>query len=278
VNTHLYPAPEAFGAVIRAVYLADPVSFTMELTALREQDWPRGQILLSVDNGDGVVGAAVEGRGGALLVSGIPPELADVVASALSANATVLTGVRGIRLAAEAFAHKWSEATRAHVAVEREEALYLVDELTPPVGVPGRCRPHDDGDTEILVEWLGEFVAEAFGQASGEVVDRALLRRVDASDDRILLWTVDGEPVSMARLHAPAAGVSRIGPVYTPPEHRGHGYAAAVTSDGVVRAREGGAHSVVLFADLANPLSNRVYRRIGFRAVSEHLHYGVSSP
>lgn len=59
--------------------------------------------------------------------------------------------------------------------------------------------------------------------------------------------------------------------VYTPPEHRGHGYAAAVTAEVSRAAREAGAQEVLLFTDLANPTSNGVYRRIGYRPVSDRL-------
>ena len=47
-------------------------------------------------------------------------------------------------------------------------------------------------------------------------------------------------------LRAPAAGVSRIGPVFTPRSSRGR-------------------------ADLANPTSNAIYRRIGFEPVVDQV-------
>jgi len=53
--------------------------------------------------------------------------------------------------------------------------------------------------------------------------------------------------------------MSRIGPVYTPPEHRGHGYAAAVTAAAARGALERGARQVLLYTDLANPTTNRLY-------------------
>jgi predicted GNAT family acetyltransferase len=62
--------------------------------------------------------------------------------------------------------------------------------------------------------------------------------------------------------------VPRIGPVYTPAEHRGHGYAAALTAAVAEDALAKGAVAVTLFADAANPTSNNVYRRIGFREVA----------
>ena len=78
-------------------------------------------------------------------------------------------------------------------------------------------------------------------------------------------------------LRAPAAAVSRIGPVFTPRSSRGHGYGSAVTAAAANLARLGGVDDVVLFADLANPTSNAIYQRIGFAAVSGSVRVEFSS-
>jgi predicted GNAT family acetyltransferase len=83
------------------------------------------------------------------------------------------------------------------------------------------------------------------------------------------LWTVDGRPVSQATARGPIVGMARIGPVYTPPELRGHGYAAAATAAAAQWAIDAGATRVLLFTDLANPTSNRLYPRIGFVPVDD---------
>jgi predicted GNAT family acetyltransferase len=84
------------------------------------------------------------------------------------------------------------------------------------------------------------------------------------------LWADEsGAPVALAG-HTPiVAGMSRIGPVYTPPELRGHGYAAGATIAATRAAQAQGAGEVLLFTDLANPVSNRLYQRIGYRPVSD---------
>jgi predicted GNAT family acetyltransferase len=75
----------------------------------------------------------------------------------------------------------------------------------------------------------------------------------------------------MAGISLQIAGSARVAPVYTPPEHRGRGYAAAVTAEVSAAARRAGADEVLLFTDLANPTSNGVYTRIGYRPVSDRL-------
>ena len=75
----------------------------------------------------------------------------------------------------------------------------------------------------------------------------------------------------------PVAGVSRVGPVYTPPEHRRRGYGAAATAAVSRWAYGAGVDHVVLTADLANPTANSVYQGIGFRYVSDWSEYKWSA-
>ena len=58
-----------------------------------------------------------------------------------------------------------------------------------------------------------------------------------------------------------------IGPVYTPPEHRGRGYASGVVAHASGLALASGAPGCTLFTDLSNPISNRIYERLGYQRV-----------
>ena len=97
---------------------------------------------------------------------------------------------------------------------------------------------------------------------------------VDRRMGRLRLWEVDGEArsreaVSMAGSTRPSSGMVRVDAVYTPPRRRRHGYAAAVTAAVTRAALDAGASDVVLFTDLANPTSNAVYTRLGYRPVED---------
>lgn len=78
-------------------------------------------------------------------------------------------------------------------------------------------------------------------------------------------------PVSLAGVTRQVVGMIRVGPVYTPPGFRGHGYASAVTAAASQRAREAGAKEVLLYTDLANPTSNSIYQQIGYRPVEDRV-------
>ena len=63
--------------------------------------------------------------------------------------------------------------------------------------------------------------------------------------------------------------MSRIASVWTPPEHRGRGFGSAATAAASRWALDAGAEHVVLFTDLANPVSNSIYPKIGYRPVHD---------
>ena len=70
----------------------------------------------------------------------------------------------------------------------------------------------------------------------------------------------------------------RILIVYTPPEHRGRGYGGAATTVVTRQALDAGRiGDVVLFTDLANPTSNALYQRLGYRPVEDRVVVEFSS-
>jgi uncharacterized protein len=78
--------------------------------------------------------------------------------------------------------------------------------------------------------------------------------------------------VSMAAHTTALEGVVRIAAVYTPPELRKRGYAGACVGRLSAQLRDKG-YQCMLYTDLGNPISNSIYRRLGYEAVSEILRY-----
>ncbi|GGH86363.1 GNAT family N-acetyltransferase [Saccharibacillus endophyticus] len=68
----------------------------------------------------------------------------------------------------------------------------------------------------------------------------------------------------MANMAPASPRYRRINEVYTPREFRKKGYASALVSDICLRLNAEGI-TPVLYADCANPDSNGVYRKIGFK-------------
>jgi predicted GNAT family acetyltransferase len=148
------------------------------------------------------------------------------------------------------------------------QRLFRCDELTRPPAVAGAPRLATHGDTDVVVRWYDEFAAEVAGLRadSAEVVRRDL----DGAGGIWVWQNAAGDLVSMARAQPAAGGVARIGPVYTPPGERGRGFGAAVTAAATQAVLAYGVLPV-LFTDLANPVSNRIYTRLGYRPVADYL-------
>jgi predicted GNAT family acetyltransferase len=87
----------------------------------------------------------------------------------------------------------------------------------------------------------------------------------------IFVWVDGGVPVSMASLQGATRHGIRVSFVYTPPELRRRGYAAACVAAVSERALASGRRFCTLYSDLANPTSNSIYQRIGYRRIGESV-------
>jgi GNAT superfamily N-acetyltransferase len=204
-----------------------------------------------------------------LLLTAVPAVVAAGLAAALAGRP--LTGVNGHVEAAEAFAAAWRAATPGgRAAAERRLRLYRLGELAWPDPAPdGAPRVAADSDASLLTRWFTAFADEVHDTDPGE--GQAAAVRDKLSHGGVLLWEAGGRPVAVAGVSRQVAETLRVGPVYTPPELRGRGYASAVTAEAGRRAREAGAEEVLLYTDLANPTSNSIYQRIGYRAVEDRV-------
>jgi len=173
------------------------------------------------------------------------------------------------------FGAAWAHATGGSATGAERSRLFRLERLAhPQPAPPGAARVAGHGDRELLIEWL-----VAFGQGAGTVADNAA-RTVDdrLSHNGLTLWEAGGSPVAMAGNTREVAGVVRIGPVYTLPAHRQRGYGGAVTAAASQAALDAGASAVVLFTDLANPTSNALYRRLGYRPVCDRVLLELAGP
>lgn len=263
---------ESFARAARPLYEADPLRHTVALTVLETIVRTGGapEFGVTLHAATGTAAALVCGDGRSPQVSGVPPAHAPAVVDALEPDATTgeprLTGAMGPTPEAEAFAAAWVARTGGDVRVEGRMWLFALAELIPPTGVRGRARLADPiDDLAAMTRMEGAFTEEERGGLSSlrpprEVVERRL--RVGKGE---LLWEIGGEVVSQASVSPHVAGMCRIGPVYTEPAHRGHGYAAGVTAAASRWALDRGARWVLLATDAANPVTNRLYPRLGYR-------------
>lgn len=205
-----------------------------------------------------------------LILTPFSREDAFPLAARLARLGRPLSGVSADSDTAAAFAEAWQRHVGAISMLRDRIRLYRLDTLTAPQPSPeGRGRAAGEQDHERVRLWYRDFAADI-----GRAPSWADTRYADRS---VTLWeTPDGTPVSMAAMTSKVAGQVRVDPVYTPAHLRGRGYAGAVTAEASRAALAAGATEVVLFADLANPTSNRLYQRVGYVPVTDFAAYEFS--
>jgi RimJ/RimL family protein N-acetyltransferase len=137
----------------------------------------------------------------------------------------------------------------------------------PPRPAAGRLRAPAPPERELLLAWGRGFAVDAEATLDPAAATAMVARLID--DGRAWVWDRDGVPVSLVGHTAMVAGVPRIGPVYTPPEDRARGYASSAVYAVGRRLLDAGARRIVLFTDLANPTSNRIYPELGYRRIGD---------
>ncbi|MGQ4433088.1 MULTISPECIES: GNAT family N-acetyltransferase [unclassified Streptomyces] len=257
-----------------------PALHTVHLTvteALRSRGlriYGEGDPVFGVLERDGEVRAAFfRTPPGRLMLTPLGAGEAAGLAAQLAVRGDELPGVMAELDTASEFAEEWGRRTGSTHRLHARQRLYRLGELTPPrSSPPGRARIATAHDREQLTRWYVEFT-EALGESSpsqdpGEWADSRI------AYGGITLWeTPDGTPVSMAGITPKVAGQVRVAPVYTPADLRGRGYAGAVTAEVSGMARAANAEEVLLFTDLANPTSNALYQRLGYRPVEDFAGY-----
>jgi hypothetical protein len=157
------------------------------------------------------------------------------------------------------------------------QRIYRLSELRPVTGVSGRPRAATEKDRSLLIDWVRAFRDEVLPEdAKAPPPEATVDARLGHGAGAFMLWE-DGEPVSLAGWGGETPNGVRVGPVYTPPEHRRRGYASAVTAAVSAERLGAGRSFCFLYTDLANPTSNRIYTNIGYEPVCDSIDYSFAA-
>ena len=226
-----------------------------------------------VDDAGELRGVAIRTPPHDLLVGALIREAAEAIADGL-ADADV-PGVRGPTDGARAFVAAWRARRGVDATSLDAQRMYRLDAVTAPVGVPGRLRAAAEDDVALVARWAHAFSVEA-GQPRPPVKQDIEDARRWIAAGGAWLWEIDGAPVSIACDRPRVAGVPRVSLVYTPPEQRRRGYAGACVAALSQLVLDRGAAACMLYTDLANPTSNSVYQKIGYRPFADAEHWAFT--
>ena len=205
------------------------------------------------------------------LITKVNRRVARMIVQEIHGSGIALPGVLGDAGSAASFAAEWAEVTKVPVLVTRTSRLYEVRRVREPRMPEGRFRQATADDHALATEWAGNFASEG----GEEIADVAATVERLITERKIWLWETD-VPVSMCVGSAPAAGIVVVQAVYTPSTSRNFGYAGACVATLSQRTLSQN-NRCVLYADIANPISNALYRRLGYEPVFEALAFSFGS-
>ncbi len=213
-----------------------------------------------------------------LYLLSMPDDAALELARALHERGEEVGGVNGALPAARTVADETARLTGGVVVEDEHLRLFELGDLVVPPAPPGGLRPAGRDDADLCLAWFRAFGADAAEQAGrdGEhAMEEFSLEMMTARIDDGLVWLWEdeaGTPVHLTAANLPANGVTRIGPVYTPRDQRGRGFASRAVAEVSQQYVERGVRCC-LFADQANPTSNKIYEAIGYRKVVDMVNF-----
>ena len=182
-----------------------------------------------------------------------------------------LPGVMGPAEPAVLFSQLWEQRTGERTELALELFCYKLSQVRPVPRASGNIRKASVDDLELLAKWSRQFDIDAHTHPRDDSLIRQVLESGIAGG-AFYVW-VDGEPVSMAKATDATPSGARIAAVYTPSEHRGHGYASSLVAEISAIELSQGKTFCFLFTDAGNATTNKIYQRIGYEHVGDfHEH------
>jgi len=201
-----------------------------------------------------------------VIISRAEQEALEYLVGDLALKYTTLPGVHGPEPDVSRFAQLWSRRIGIPARLGMRLRLFETRRVQSLGARPsGTLRVAEEADLPTIAEWARAFRSDADPYNPSDPHEEAR-RRVGRRS--VFVWD-DGRPVSMAAWAGRTGRGVRVNFVYTPPEYRRRGFASACVADLTQLLLTEGHAFCCLFTDLANPTSNSIYQRIGYRPVCD---------
>ena len=186
----------------------------------------------------------------------------------------ILQGAESFQIVSTShFMSLFFESYKCRHSIVMEMESYQCKEVINPKCTQGELTLPTMENLETIAEFCVGFIYDGFAKNVSKESQMESAKRLIESGNLYTL-KVDDEIVSMANIPHRAPRHGRINNVYTPPAHRKKGYASKLVADlSKMILKEG--LTPVLFTDLSNQTSNKVYKDIGYAECGKVVHYKV---
>ena len=183
-----------------------------------------------------------------------------------------IPGVLSEKSLAEYFAKEYTSRKGITYKTTMSQRIYELTEVNPDIPKVGIVRLLDEKDMPFFPYWAEAFYAAgSYGKTEMSIPQNAAPYLYRIASKKIYILEDNGRPVSMAGYTREMQTAIGVAFVYTPPYERSKGYATSVVAQISQLALDKGFTKCVLYTDLANPTSNSIYQKIGYKPICDSL-------
>lgn len=180
-----------------------------------------------------------------------------------------IPGVVTEKSLAARFAAEYTARTGMRYHTGANERVFKLETVNPEIGHAGTLREAVPSDMYFLPYWYQAFVVDC-GLGTPSIMDTVPEARRAVELRRLYILEDGGRPAAIAARTKRLPGGWCVGQVYTPPYFRKQGYASSCVAQLSRQIIDSGCAYAALFTDLANPVSNSIYRKIGYQPICDY--------
>jgi predicted GNAT family acetyltransferase len=230
-----------------------------------------GCVFINATDGDKIVAASIKTAAKAIIAGETNnntyiKELADYYLE----NNIDLKGVFGEDFYVNAFSDFYGKQPYVDMTL-------IVHQLTTVNKLPaaaGKFEMADGNDVDLVARWALTFEDEKSPAVRNSKEQVLKITQAKIALGNIFKWTDKGNIVCIAAINRKTKNAGIIGLVYTPDEYRGNGYATSHVQKLSEYILQNGFKYCGLFTDKANPTSNSIYKKIGYKPITEFMDIG----
>ena len=202
--------------------------------------------------------------------SGDMKTIAKEIVAAVEKDFKAIPGMVAEKEIGDIFATIWCKKRGTKITHTQSQRIYRLDKVNDIPMSPGKMRVATEADKELVKKWAHAFYIDIGGLERNEPEGNPT---PGIEHGFIFFWEDGNKPVSMAAKTRPAGKSASVGYVYTPPELRGKGYATSCVAELSRNILQSGKEFCTLYTDLANPTSNSIYMKIGYKPVCDSVEH-----
>ncbi|HHZ18488.1 MAG TPA: GNAT family N-acetyltransferase [Acholeplasmataceae bacterium] len=263
----IYERGKDFLSANQAILFANEIEYGMAIhnaKILFDRELDESSYAIRVDDGGGVL-LAIRSATYPLVLVGNPAGISGLV-SAIDANGLVFSEILGTAEITSAFIATYE---KSHPVVFKLAMAMDIMVFNGEGRLCANAKPCSAADLETMGRFAMGFNQECFGT---EIAPEAALKTAEQLLARAFGYYHEGKLVAIVNVGRETDHYATIRFAYTDPAYRGRGFMQALVTHACRLIQDEGK-TPTLNVDVANSISNHVYRKIGFVPCLDAYHY-----